>query len=133
MLLLFTLILLVVLLSRFFEQSFKIPFALTAIVSAYLTNMIFDLSAFGDHFPDIVYLMLPIILIPDVLGVSRSELKHNLSAILYLSVFAVLISITLAILATQLLTPEQQLTTGVLLALFTPFNGHGRGVGFCHF
>jgi len=120
MLLLFTLILLVVLLSRFFEQSFKIPFALTAIVSAYLTNMIFDLSAFGDHFPDIVYLMLPIILIPDVLGVSRSELKHNLSAILYLSVFAVLISITLAILATQLLTPEQQLTTGVLLALFTP-------------
>lgn len=120
MLLLFTLILLVVVLSRFFEQRFRIPFALTAIVSAYCANLVFDLSAFGDHFPDIVYLMLPIILIPDVLGVSRSELKHNLSAIIYLSIVAVLISIFLAIIATFVFTPEQQFTIGMLLALFTP-------------
>lgn len=112
--------LVVVLLSRFFEDRFKIPFALSAIVLSYLFNMGFDFNSFGEQFPEIVYLMLPIILIPDVLGVSRTELRHNLGAIVYLSVFAVLISIALAIGATQLLSPNAQFTLGVLLALFAP-------------
>ncbi|MBO1923273.1 cation:proton antiporter [Thiomicrorhabdus sp. 6S3-12] len=120
MLLLFTLILSVVLLARFFEERFRVPFALSSIFLAYLANFVFDLQAFGDFFPEIVYLMLPIILIPDVLGVSRSELKNNLAAITYLSLIAVILSIALAIGITYLVLPEYHFAIGVLLALFAP-------------
>lgn len=120
MLLTFTLILLLVLLSRFFEDRFKLPFALSAILLAYLANSWFDLSFLGNEFPEIVYLMLPIILIPDVLGVSRSELRHNMTAILYLSIFAVLVSIAIAMGITFLVAPQYHLTIGMMLALFAP-------------
>ena len=120
MLLLFTLILSVVLLARFFEERLRLPFALGAIVLAYLLNQWFHLEAFNQYFPEIVYLMLPIILIPDLLGVSRTELRHNLGAIFYLSVIAVLASIALAIGLTTWLAPQYQLTLGIMLALFVP-------------
>lgn len=120
MLLLFTLILSVVLLARFFEERLRIPFALSSIALAYLANLWFDLEAFGEFFPEIVYLMLPIILIPDVLGISRTELKNNLYAILYLSIIAVVVSISIAIGVTWLLAPQYQLAIGMMLALFAP-------------
>lgn len=120
MLLLFTIILSVVLLARFLEERIKLPFALGSIVLAYLANFWFDLAAFGDFFPEIVYLMLPIILIPDVLGVSRSELRNNLVAIVYLSLFAVVMAIAMAIGITLWVLPEYHFTIGILLALFAP-------------
>ncbi|CAN8142327.1 cation:proton antiporter [Thiomicrorhabdus sp. 6S2-11] len=120
MLLLFTIILSVVLLARFLEERIKLPFALGSIVLAYLANFWFDLAAFGDFFPEIVYLMLPIILIPDVLGVSRSELRNNLVAIVYLSLFAVVMAIAMAIGVTLWVLPEYHFTIGILLALFVP-------------
>ncbi len=120
MLLIFTLILLVVLLARFFEEHFKWPFALTAIVLAYVANYLFDMGMLGADFAEIVYLMLPIILIPDILGLSRSELQHNIGSIIYLSLFAVVASLAIAIGLTTWLAPEYQLAIGMMLALFAP-------------
>jgi CPA1 family monovalent cation:H+ antiporter len=120
MLLIFTLILVVVLLSRILEERLKWPFALSAITLAYLGNHFFHLDPLGEAFPEIVYLMLPIILIPDVLGVSRTELRQNLGSIVYLSVVAVGIAIALAMGLTHWLAPHYQFTLGMLLALFAP-------------
>ena len=120
MLLIFTLILGIVLLSRILEERLNWPFALSAITLAYLGNHFFHLAPLGEAFPEIVYLMLPIILIPDVLGVSRSELRQNLGSIVYLSVIAVVIAIALAMGLTHWVAPEYHLTLGMLLALFAP-------------
>jgi CPA1 family monovalent cation:H+ antiporter len=65
-------------------------------------------------------MMLPIILIPDILGLSRSELKENFSNIFYLAFTAVLISIAIAVGITYTLDSVYDLTIFHLLILFTP-------------
>jgi len=64
--------------------------------------------------------MLPIILIPDVLGLSRSELKENLSNIFYLAFTAVLLSIAIAVGITYIFDDVHNFTLFELLILFTP-------------
>jgi len=120
MLEIFLLILVTLLFSRFIEEYTKIPFILTLIILSYLFNYIFDLSVLGDNFKEIMYMMLPIILIPDVLGLSRSELKKNGSSIIYLAVIAVIISIILAVGFTYQIDYLKDLSFFHLLILFTP-------------
>ncbi len=120
MLLTFTLLLLLVLLSRFLEERFKLPFALGAITLAYVADSGFHLEILGEHFPEVVYLMLPLILIPDVLGVSRAEIRENRGALLYLALVAVVVSIGAAAGITYLVLPENAPGFAALLALFAP-------------
>jgi len=120
MLEIFLLILLALLLSRFIEEYTKVPFILTLIVLSYLFNYLFDFSTLGENFEEVMYLMLPIILIPDVLGLSRSELKKNGLSIIYLAVIAVVISIALAVSFTYETDFLKDLSFFHLLILFTP-------------
>jgi len=120
MLEIFLLILLALLLSRFIEVYTKIPFILPLILLSYLFNSFFDLSILGENFEEIMYLMLPIILIPDVLGLSRSELKKNGLSIIYLAVIAVVVSIALAVGFTWGAGYLDGLSFFHLLILFTP-------------
>jgi len=64
--------------------------------------------------------MLPIILIPDVLGLSRSELKENGSNIFYLAVIAVLLSLAIAVGVTYFVDDKYHLSIFELIILFTP-------------
>ncbi len=120
MLEIFFVILLLILISKFIEDKTSIPFVLIVIVLAYLANDFFDMSMLGENFEEILYMMLPIILIPDVLGISRSELKKNGGAIFYLAFVAVLISIILAVLFVAFAQVRHQLSIVELLILFTP-------------
>jgi len=120
MLEIFTIILTLILISRYLEETIKIPFVLIVIILSYTANHFFDLSILGDNFEAIMYLMLPIILIPDVLGLSRSELKENLPNIFYLAVVAVLISIVLAVGITYFVDDFYHLSIFELMILFTP-------------
>jgi len=120
MLEIFLLILLALLVSRFIEEYTKVPFILTLILLSYLFNYLFDLSVLGENFKEVMYLMLPIILIPDVLGLSRDELKKNGSSIIYLAIIAVIISITLAVVFTYEIEYLKDLSFLHLLILFTP-------------
>jgi len=120
MLVLFTILLIFILLSRIIENSTKIPTTLTLIVFSFLLSSFLPniLTVSHEEFDEILYLMLPVILLPDILNISASELKKHYKEILYLAVFAVVSSISIAIVVTPLLLPEHQFTIGMLIALF---------------
>jgi len=120
MLEIFSIILVLILLSSFIEDKTKIPFVLIVIILSYVANMLFDLDVLGENFEEIMYLMLPIILIPDVLGLSRSELKDNAFDIFYLAFIAVIISIILAVGLTLVIDTKYHFSMFELLILFTP-------------
>lgn len=121
MLLLFTILLIFILLSRIIETSTKIPTTLTLIIFSFVLSFLYPdiLSVSNDNFDEILYLMLPVILLPDILNISANELKKHYKEIFYLAVVAVIGSIAIAIFITPLLLPEYQFTIGMLIALFS--------------
>ena len=116
----FSVILSLILISKFIEDKTKIPFVLIVIVLSYVANSFFDLDLLGENFEEIIYLMLPIILIPDVLGLSRSELQDNGWDIFYLAFSAVIISILLAVGITLYVDRVYNFSIFDLLIVFTP-------------
>ena len=121
MLLLFTILLIFILLSRIIENSTKIPTTLTLIIFSFSLSFLYPnvLNITADSFDEILYLMLPVILLPDILNISGSELKKNYKVILYLAVIAVVFSIGLAVFVTPYILPEHQFSIGMLIALFS--------------
>lgn len=121
MLLLVTVLLIIVLVSRITEESIKIPSTLSIIVYAFVLSYFFPhlFNITHDEFDDILYLMLPVILLPDVLNLSIKELKENAKEIFYLAFIAVVASIGIAVLVTPYLLEEYQWSLGVLIALFS--------------
>lgn len=79
-----------------------------------------DFTLLKDNFESIVYMMLPIILIPDVLVLSRSELKENIGSIFYLAFVAVILSIIAAVVFTYFYANSHNFSIYHLLVLFTP-------------
>ena len=121
MLLLFTILLVFILISRIIENFTKIPSTLSLIVLSFVLSHFFPtiINLSDDKFDDILYLMLPVILLPDILNISVDELKKHYKEIVFLAFFAVIISITIAVFATPLILPEYQFTVGMLIALFS--------------
>lgn len=121
MLLLFTILLVFILISRVIETSTKIPSTLTLITLSFLLTFFFPhiLTVSTKEFDEILYLMLPVILLPDILNISVRELKKSYKEILYLAVFAVILSITVATIITPYILPQHQFTIGMLIALFS--------------
>jgi len=120
MLEIFSVILALILLSKFIEDRIKIPFVLVVIVLSYISTYLMDFSLLKDNFESIVYMMLPIILIPDVLGLSRSELKENIGTVFYLAFVAVVLSIIIAVAFSYFYANYYNLSIYHLLILFTP-------------
>ncbi|MEA3330482.1 MAG: cation:proton antiporter [Campylobacterota bacterium] len=121
MLLLVTVLLIIVLISRITEESIKIPSTLSIIIYAFVLSYFFPhlFNITHNEFDEILYLMLPVILLPDVLNLSIKELKENAKEIFYLAFIAVVASIGIAILVTPYILPEYQWSFGVLIALFS--------------
>lgn len=121
MLLLFTILLVFILLSRIIETTIKIPTTLSLIILSFLLTSFFPdiLSISKDEFDEILYLMLPVILLPDILNISTSQLKKHYKEIIYLALVAVTISIVLAVIITPFLLPQYQFKIGMLIALFS--------------
>jgi len=120
MLEIFSIILTLILISKYIEDRTNVSFVLIIVVLAYGANSYFDLSILKNNFDDIIYLMLPIILIPDVLGLSSSELKENKSSIFFLAFVGVVLSIALAVGFTYGLDYFDGLSLAYLILLFTP-------------
>ena len=120
MLEIFSVILTLILFAKFIEDRTKIPFVLVIIILSYVSTQFIDFSLLRDNFQSIVYLMLPIILIPDVLGLSRTELEENIGTIFYLAFVAVILSIILAVGFTYLYANTYNFSIYHLLILFTP-------------
>ncbi len=116
-----TAILTIILIARAVEEGTKIPAPLSLLVLSYVSGIVFgDLFAVSAHeFGEILYLMLPIILLPDILNLSLKELKANALSVLYLAFFAVLFSIALGVALGSWVLSEYNLDIGMLIALFT--------------
>jgi len=121
MLLLFTILLIFILLSRVIENLIKIPTTLSLIVLSFLLSSFFpNLSTLtNDKFDEILYLMLPIVLLPDILNISVDQLKKHYKEIFYLAFIAVLSSISIAVFITPYLLPEYHFSIGMMIALFS--------------
>lgn len=120
MLEIFSILLAIIFIAKYIEDTTKISFVLSIIILAYIANILFDLSLLKENFHSIVMLMLPIILIPDVLGLSSSELKESKSSIFFLAFFGVLFSIALAVSFTLGIGALKMLNFAQLLLLFIP-------------
>jgi len=109
------------LLSRITEEITKIPSTLSVITYSFAISLFFpELFAINSQeFDEILYLMLPVILLPDILNISIKELKSNAKVIFYLAVISVIGSILIATLITPYLLPEYSFTIGMLIALFS--------------
>lgn len=116
----FSIFLTLILIAKAIEGRMNIPFILTVILLSYIVTYFFDLSLLKNNFHEIMYLMLPIILIPDVLGLSTDELKENSFSIFFLAVVAVIISIIMALFFTASLGYFHNISIYYLLLLFTP-------------
>ena len=121
MLLLVSFLLLIILFSRITEETTKIPSTLSIIVYAFAISLFFPdfLSISAEEFDEILYLMLPVILLPDILNISVKELKEHAKEIFYLAVVAVVVSIAIATYITPYLLPQYSFSIGMLIALFT--------------
>ena len=76
MILLLSGILLIILLSRITEEALRIPFVLALILFSYGLRLSFpdQFAALGSNFDEILRLMLPIILLPDLLSLTSGEI-----------------------------------------------------------
>ncbi len=103
------------------EEMSKIPSTLSVIIYSFAVSLffpeLFEISP--QEFDEILYLMLPVILLPDILNISIKELKNHAKEIFYLAVVAVVASITVATFITPYLLPQYSFTVGMLIALFT--------------
>ena len=120
MLILITFLLLIILLSRITEETTKIPSTLSIIVYSFTLSLFFPelFAVNSEEFDEILYLMLPMILLPDILNISLKELKNYAKEIFYLAVISVVVSIAIASFITPYLLPEYSFTIGMLIALF---------------
>ena len=121
MLFLFAILLVFILLSRIIENSLKIPSTLSLILFSFILSHFFPtiINLSDEKFDDILYLMLPVILLPDILNISVDELKKHYKEVIYLAFIAVIISIVIAVFITPFLLPEYQFSIGMLIALFS--------------
>jgi len=116
-----TLILTIILLSRVSEELTTIPTTLFLIAYSYLSSVVFDgfLSISKEQFNSLLYIMIPIILLPDLLNLSIKEVRKNILPILYLAVVSVILSIAIAVFVAPLIITQYVLPIGAWIALFT--------------
>jgi len=113
-------ILFIILLARLFEELLKLPFTLSIISLSYAVSFFIpDLFVgMASNFDEILYLMLPVILLPDILSLSIKEMRQHIWDFSYLALVAVLASIAFAVWVTPYLLPQYQLSLAMLIALY---------------
>lgn len=113
-------LLLIILISEAVEQYSKVPTTLCIVVLSILINLFFPnlFNISPKEFDETIYLMLPVILLPDILNLSVNELKRIYKEIIYLAVIAVIVSIAIASLIAPYLMPAYAFSAGTMIALF---------------
>ena len=111
----------IILFSRIIEDKFNIPITLTLILSTFAISY-FNPEFFAledKEFDNILYMMLPIILLPDVLGLSIKELEKNSKMFFVMAFVVVLFSIAFATAVSYFVGTSYNLSIGALVLLFT--------------
>ena len=115
-----SIILFIILLARLFEELLKLPFTLSIISLSYAVSMLVpDLFVgMAANFDEILYLMLPVILLPDILSLSIKEMRQHSWDFVYLALVAVVLSIALAVWITPFILPQYSFSLPMLIALY---------------
>ncbi|MBF0320201.1 MAG: cation:proton antiporter [Nitrospirae bacterium] len=114
-------ILILFIVSRAIEKFYKIPVTLSLVFfSAIVGNTVhFDISKVPDEtFNNIVTLLIPIILIPDIMAFHFTALKKFWKEIFYLAFVSVALSVAVGAFITPYLLPASGFTAAMMFALF---------------
>ncbi len=115
-------ILFIVLASRVTEEYTGIPINLPLITFSFFLSAWFPelLAISRQQFDEILIMLLPVILFPDVINLSLREVRDNALPIAYLALLGVGVSLLLAVLAGHWLYAGHGLSSGELACLFAP-------------
>ncbi len=115
-------ILLIVLLSRVVEEYSGVPINLPLITFSFFIAAWFPglLAITREQFDEILIMLLPVILFPDVINLSLKEVRENALPIFYLAFLGVGVTLALAVLAGRWLYAGHGLSVGELACLFAP-------------
>jgi len=104
------------------EDTFKIPSPLGLIALSFAAHYGFQqvpvLTGDAPHFAALVVFLLPILLISDSLEIKLGDLKEHGLSLLYLSVVAVGLSVVMALLVSDWLFADYNLSTAAIIVLF---------------
>jgi len=111
----------ILLFSRIMQNKFSLPLpigimSLTLIIYSFFPSYI-NIHA-GENFDSIVYLLLPLILLPDAINFRLQDLRRHGIAIFYLSFIAVVLSILIGVILNFAVFADYSFTTGMLICLF---------------
>jgi len=111
----------ILLFSRILQTKASVPLpigimGLTLVAYAFFPEQI-NISA-ENNFDGIIYLLLPLVLLPDTMNFKLADLKKHGIAIFYLSFVAVVLSIITGVLFNFVIFAEYAFTTGALISLF---------------
>lgn len=87
------------------------------LISYYFFPSYLNISA-DENFDAIVYLLLPLILLPDAINFKLQDLRKHAIAIFYLSFIAVVLSIFIGVVLNFAVFADYSFTTGMLICLF---------------
>ena len=116
------LILIIVLLSRLVEEKTSIPIIVPVIVFSFIVSYIFpDVFHITDElFDEVLIMLLPIILFPEVINFSVKEFKENFDSIFYLAFLGVAAEIFIGVLIIYYFFNEYNLSVGAIACLLAP-------------
>jgi len=111
----------ILLFARILQTKASVPLpigimGLTLVVYSFFPEQI-NISA-ESNFDGIIYLLLPLVLLPDTLNFKLADLKKHGIAIFYLSFVAVVLSIVVGVIFNFVIFSEYAFTTGALISLF---------------
>ena len=114
-------VILIVLASRVLEEFTRVPINLPLIaISFFAAAWLPNLRVTPETFDQVLIMLLPVILFPDVINLSVRDLRRNGFEIFYLALVGVGLSLLLAVLIAPFLLPGDDWTPGLLACLFAP-------------
>jgi CPA1 family monovalent cation:H+ antiporter len=113
-------ILIILFLSIEIQKHFSIPSPITLILLSYLFYFAFPhYKIFSeDQFAELELFLIPILITSDALQLKLNDLKKNFWSLLFLAVFAVILSIVAGYFITNTIFAQYHLHTGAIIALF---------------
>lgn len=116
------LILIIVLLSRLVEETTGIPIIVPVILFSFLFGYMFPhvFHITPELFDEILIMLLPVILFPEVINLSVRDFKENFDSIFYLAFIGVALEIVLGVLIIYYFFNDYELSVGAIACLLAP-------------
>lgn len=115
------LLLVITLASYVIEKTTKIPLPLNLVTLSLLLKIYFPHLLIVDdkNFDDLLIMLLPIVLLPDILNIHLNDMKNNWKPIVYFSVFTVIFTMIVGALISYYFVFNTTVSLAALIALYS--------------